>query len=200
MQFSMNLEPPRPKWPSPSRDPGDNSLFFAILPEPAIAARIEKLGGELRTTHRLPGRPISAKRLRMILTPIADYSILLDYDVTAALRAASTVALPPFEISFNRLQSLGDEGSHPLVLRCGEGLAAFAGLRKALHTALAATGYAGKAPAGDAPHVTLLDEGKPIDETFLDEPIGWTVQDFALVYSVHGESRQMELGRWPLNG
>jgi len=35
MQFSMDLEPPRPKWPSQSREPGDNSLFFAILPEPA---------------------------------------------------------------------------------------------------------------------------------------------------------------------
>jgi 2'-5' RNA ligase len=200
MQFSMDLEPPRPKWPSPSRDPGDNSLFFAILPEPGIAARIESLGGELRAAHRLSGRPISAKRLQMILNPIADYSILLDYDVTAALEAAGTVAQAPFEIVFNRLQSFEDEDGYPLVLRCGDGLAAFAGLQKTLNAALKATGYEGRAPAGDTPHLTLLHDRRPIDETFLDEPIGWTVSDFALVYSVYGESRHMELGRWPLSG
>jgi RNA 2',3'-cyclic 3'-phosphodiesterase len=200
MQFSMDLEPPRPKWPSPSREPGDNSLFFAILPEPDIAASVEALGGELRAAHGLSGRPISAKRLHMILHPIADYSILLDYDVTAALEAASTVAPAPFEIVFNRLQSFEGEDGHPLVLRCGDGLAAFAALQKTLHAALKATGYEGKAPAGHTPHITLLHDRKPIDETFLDEPIGWTVRDFALLYRVYGESRHMELGRWPLRG
>ena len=200
MQFSMDLEPPRPKWPSPSREPGNNSLFFALLPEPGIAARIETLGGKLRAAHGLSGRPISAKRLHMILTPIADYSILLDYDVTSALEAAGRVALAPFEIVFNRLQSLEDKDGYPLVLCCGDGPGGFAGLQTALHTALKATGYSGKAPAGDAPHVTLLHDRRPVDETFLDEPIGWTVRDFALVYSVYGESRHMELGRWPLEG
>jgi 2'-5' RNA ligase len=200
MQFSMDLEPPRPKWPSPSREPGDNSLFFAILPEPGIAARIETLGGELRAAHGLSGRPISAKRLHMMLNPIADYSILLDYDVTAALEAASTIAAAPFEIVFNRLQSFSGEDGYPLVLRCGDGLAALIGLQKMLNAALNATGYQGKAPAGDPPHITLLHDQRPIDETFLDEPIGWTVRDFALVYSVYGESRHMELGRWPLPG
>jgi RNA 2',3'-cyclic 3'-phosphodiesterase len=200
MQFSMDLEPPRPKWPSPSREPGDNSLFFAILPEPGIAARIETLGGELRAAHGLSGRPISAKRLHMTLGSIADYSILLDYDVTSALEAAGTIVLAPFEIVFNRLQSFEGEDGYPLVLRCGDGLAAPTGLQKALNAALRATGYEGKVPAGDAPHITLLHDRRPIDETFLDEPIGWTVRDFALVYSVYGESRHMELGRWPLSG
>lgn len=200
MQFSMDLEPPRPKWPSPFREPGNNGLFFAILLEPGIAARVETLGGELRAAHGLSGRPISAKRLHVTLTPIASYSTLLDYDVTAALEAAGTVALAPFEIVFNRLQSFRGKDNHPLVLRCGDGLAAFAGLQKALIAALRATGYEGKAPAGYTPHVTLLYDRQPIDETFLDEPIGWTVRDFALVYSVYGESRHMELGRWPLSG
>jgi 2'-5' RNA ligase len=200
MQFSMDLEPPRPKWPSPSREPGNNSLFFAILPEPGIAARIETLGGKLRAAHGLSGRPISAKRLHMILSPIADYSILLDYDVTAALEAAGTIALAPFEIAFNRLQSFVGEDGYPLALCCGDGLVALTGLQKALSAALTATGYAGRAPAGDAPHITLLHDRQPIDETFLDEPIRWTVRDFALVYSVYGESRHMELGRWPLGG
>ena len=200
MQFSMDLEPPRPKWPSPSREPGNNSLFFAILPEPTIAAHIETLGGTLRGNHGLTGRPISARRLLATLNPIANYFTLLDYDVTAAMEAASTITLAPFDIAFNRLQSFRGRESQPLVLRCADGLAAFAGLQKTLLAALKATGYEGKAPASYTPHITLLYDRKAIDETFLDEPIGWTVRDFALVYSVYGESRHMELGRWPLNG
>lgn len=200
MQLSMDLEPPRPKWPSKSREPGSNSLFFAILLEPDIAARVEALGGKLRTTFGLSGRPISAKRLHITLAPIANYSALLDYDVTAAMQAAVTVALAPFEISFNRLQSFGGKDNHPLVLRCADGLAAFSALQRTLNAALKATGYEGKAPVGYTPHVTLLYDRQSIDETYLDEPIGWTVRDFALVYSVYGESRHMHLGRWPLRG
>jgi 2'-5' RNA ligase len=200
MQLSMELEPPRPKWPAKSREPGSNSLFFAILPEPAVAARIESLGGRLRAAHGLSGRPISAKRLHLTLHPIADYAILLDYDVSAALAAAAAVRLAPFKIAFNRLQSLADEEDAALALRCADGIAPFLALQKALHAALKATAYEGKAPAADTPHLTVLHDRRSIDEIFLEEPIGWTVRDFALVYSVHGESRDTHLGRWPLVG
>ena len=200
MQLSMDLEPPRPKWPAKSREPGDNSLFFAILPEPDIAARIEALGGTLRTAHGLSGRPISAKRLHVTVNPVANYATLLDYDVTAAMEAAAAVALPPFEIAFDRLQSFKGRENQPLVLRCGDGTAAFGRLQKTLLTALKATGYQGKAPTGYTPHMTLLYDRRPVEETDLDEPIDWTVREFALVYSVYGESRHMHLGRWPLRG
>jgi 2'-5' RNA ligase len=199
MQFSMDLEPPRPKWPAQSQERGNNSLFFAILPEPDVAAHIEALGGTLRANHGLSGRPISAKRLHVTLNPIANYATLLDYDVTAAMQAAGTVRLPPFDIAFNRLQSFKGRENQPLVLRCGDGLAAFAGLQKTLLTALKATGYEGKAPAAYTPHITLLYDRRAIDETDLDEPIAWTVREFALVYSVYGESRHMHLGQWPLS-
>ncbi len=198
MQFSMDLEPPRRKWPDPLRDAGDNSLFFAILPEPDVAARIEALSGTLRTSYGLTGRPISAKRLHVTLNPIANYATLLDYDVTAAMEAAATVALPPFEISFNRMQSFRRRENQPLVLRCGDGLAAFARLQKSLYAALKAAAYVGKAPANYTPHITLLYDRRSVDETDLDEPIAWTVREFALVYSVYGESRHMHLGQWPL--
>ena len=48
--------------------------------------------------------------------------------------------------------------------------------------------------------VTLLYDRRALDETFLDEPICWTVREFALVYSVYGEGRHMHLGRLPLTG
>ena len=201
MQFSMDLEPPRPKWPAKTLEPGSNSLFFAVLPEPDIADRIVALATQLRAGHGLSGRLIPASRLHVTATPIADYATLLDYDVSAAMRAAESVAAKPFDISFNRLQSFGRPGGNqPLVLRCGDGAGAFGQLQKALLAALRANDYDGKAPAAYTPHITLLYDRRAVDETFLDDPIGWTVREFALVYSVHGEGRHMQLGRWPLTG
>src|SRR6185369_10353997 len=81
MQFSMDLEPPRPKWPAKTREAGSNSLFFAILPEPEVVDRIEALATALRAGHGLSGRLIPASRLHVTTTPIADYATLLDYDV-----------------------------------------------------------------------------------------------------------------------
>jgi len=201
MQFSMDLEPPRPKWPAMTRAPGRNSLFFAVLPEPDVAERIVDLATELRAGHGLSGRLIPASRLHVTATPIADYAALLDYDVSAAMAAAGSVRAKPFDIAFNRVQSFGRPGGNqPLVLRCGDGAGAFGQLQKALLAALKANGYDGKAPAAYTPHITLLYDRRAVDETYLDEPIGWTVRELALVYSVYGEGRHMQLGRWPLTG
>jgi 2'-5' RNA ligase len=201
MQFSMDLEPPRPKWPAKTREPGRNSLFFAILPEPEVAERIVALATEARTGNGLSGRLIPAARLHVTATPIADYAGLLEYDVSAAMRAAESVTAKPFDIAFNRLQSLRrSDGNQPLVLRCADGLGAFGRLQTALLAALRANDYDGGAAAADAPYITLLYDRRTVDETYLDEPIGWTVREFALVYSVYGEGRHMHLGRWPLTG
>ncbi|HEX4505069.1 MAG TPA: 2'-5' RNA ligase family protein [Alphaproteobacteria bacterium] len=197
----MDLEPPRPKWPAKTLAPGSNSLFFAVLPEPDVAERIEALASKLRAGQGLSGRLIPASRLHVTATPIADYAALLEYDVSAAMQAAAAVKSKPFDIAFNRMQSFGRPGGNqPLVLRCGDGLGAFGQLQKALLAALRANDYDGKAPAAYTPHITLLYDRRAVDETFLDEPIGWTVREFALVYSVYGEGRHMHLGRWPLTG
>jgi 2'-5' RNA ligase len=201
MQFSMDLEPPRPKWPAKTRESGSNSLFFAILPEPEVAQRIAALAVQLRAGHGLSGRLIPESRLHVTATPIADYATLLDYDVSAAMRAAESVSAKPFDLAFNRLQSFGRPGGNqPLVLRCSDGAGAFAQLQKALLAALRDNDYDGKAPAAYTPHITLLYDRRAVDETYLDEPIVWTVREFALVYSVYGEGRHMHLGRWPLKG
>jgi 2'-5' RNA ligase len=196
----MDLEPPRPKWPAKMREPGRNSLFFAILPEPDVADRIEALGRTLRTQYGLSGRAIPAKWLHIVAHEIADYAALLDYDVSAAMQAAEAVMAKPFDIAFNRLQSFGQSGNQPLVLRCGEGQGVFALLQTALLAALKANAFDGNAPAACAPHITLLYDRRAVEETFLDEPIGWTVREFTLVYSVYGEGRHMKLGSWPLRG
>jgi 2'-5' RNA ligase len=47
------------------------------------------------------------------------------------------------------------------------------------------------------PHVTLLYGGQPMPEKEI-EPISWLVEDFALIDSFIGETKHVEVGRWPL--
>ncbi len=48
-----------------------------------------------------------------------------------------------------------------------------------------------------APHITLAYRPDGRGHEFI-EPIRWTVEEFLLVESVYGETRHIELGRWPL--
>jgi 2'-5' RNA ligase len=48
-----------------------------------------------------------------------------------------------------------------------------------------------------APHVTLSYKPDGLGHEFI-EPIHWTVTEFLLIESVVGETRHIELGRWPL--
>jgi 2'-5' RNA ligase len=54
-------------------------------------------------------------------------------------------------------------------------------------------------PVRFEPHVTLLWDERRVPGTILDEPIGWTARDFALVRSFYGQRRQVDLGTWPLD-
>jgi RNA 2',3'-cyclic 3'-phosphodiesterase len=49
------------------------------------------------------------------------------------------------------------------------------------------------------PHVTLLYDKRVIDEQPI-EPISWTVREFVLVRSLHGQSRHIDVARWQLHG
>jgi 2'-5' RNA ligase len=200
MQLSMDLAAPPTKWPSKTRAQGDNSLFFAVLLDTEAAADAEALGSKFRIHYGLSGRPVSAKRLRITLNAIADYANLLEYDVSAAMQAAATIKASPFEVTLNRALSLEGGDQNPLVLGCGEGISALNALQKSLSAALNITGYEAGGTSGFTPYVTLLYDRKSIDETTLDDPIRWIVRDFALIYSVYGESRHVHLGNWQLQG
>ena len=47
------------------------------------------------------------------------------------------------------------------------------------------------------PHMTLLYDTRMVAERPI-EPMRLTVRDFALVHSLVGQSRYIELARWPL--
>jgi 2'-5' RNA ligase len=85
----------------------------------------------------------------------------------------------------------------PLVLANSDRLPALENLWTMLREAMAAAGLPAKGRF--FPHVTLLYDGRCIPATEID-PVGWTVHDFVLIRSVHGESRHEYLARWPLGG
>jgi 2'-5' RNA ligase len=47
------------------------------------------------------------------------------------------------------------------------------------------------------PHLTFLYGDHRVPDLDIDL-ISWTVREFVLGRSVHGQSRHMQLGRWPL--
>ncbi len=116
--------------------------------------------------------------------------------VAHACEAVASVALPPFEVTFDQVVSLHGRRDHrPFVLTGGAGLHALIDFQHALGGALERAGL--RVPkARFVPHITLLyDRGgfapKPV------EPIAWTVREFMLIDSWLGKTRYDEKGRWP---
>lgn len=98
-------------------------LFFAIFPDTDAAARIAELARRLRGEHGLNGKLIDTARFHVTLLHLGDFAGLPQDIVTRAGEAAAAVAMPPFEITFDRAMSfLGRLGELPFVLRGGQGV------------------------------------------------------------------------------
>lgn len=186
-QLSFDLGPPaRP-----------DVFFFALRPTADAARAAMEVAKRYRRWHGLSGRPYGPDRLHVSLNPVESPRGFRKDDVEAAARAAARVDGAPFTVSFDRICRFGRRGAGPIVLRCGAGTAELAALREALRREMVKVGL-WHGPAHFDPHLTLLWDGRPIPESHLDAPIGWTVEDFVLVRSVIGRSRHVDLGRWPL--
>jgi 2'-5' RNA ligase len=119
-------------------------------------------------------------------------------DLEAALRAAEHIRFSSFPVAFGRLCTfrVGCE-KQPTVLCCCAGAEELAALRDALREALTKERL-WRGPSRFEPHVTLIWDRRSVPPSRLDEPIGWTVEDFVLLRTITGERRQVEIGRWPL--
>ena len=84
----------------------------------------------------------------------------------------------------------------PALLLPSEPLEALRMFRERLGFALMRAGVAFR-QGGFNPHVTLLYGGQPMPEIEI-EPISWLVEDFVLIDSFIGETKHVEIGRWPL--
>ena len=186
----------------PSAKPTDR-LFFALFPSDEAIPQIVKTSQQLRDAHGLTGKSLSNDRLHVTLHHVGDYAGGLPVGVVeAAQEVASTIAMPAFDVTFDRAMSFaGSPRNKPFVLRGNErhdgGLAALMAFQKAFYLAMCRAGFQGpRANAKFAPHVTLMYDDQGIPEQAV-EPVSWTAHDFVLVHSLLGQTRHINLGRWP---
>ncbi|HEY1391872.1 MAG TPA: 2'-5' RNA ligase family protein [Methylibium sp.] len=174
-------------------------LFFALYPDASAAARIAQLAQRLRGELRLRGRPLQTERFHVTLHHLGDYAGLPADVLRCAKQAAAAIAVPPFEIAFDRAMSFDRKPSNrPFVLQgSGEGLAGVLAFQQALGEALKNAGLGRWVAPRFTPHVTLLYDDRRVDEEAI-EPIRWTVREFVLVDSLLGRTQHVPLERWPL--
>ncbi|WP_250538151.1 MULTISPECIES: RNA 2',3'-cyclic phosphodiesterase [unclassified Caballeronia] len=185
---------------APDLKPGEritDSLFFALYPDAAAAARIAELAARLRIEHRLKARAIPADRLHVTLLYLGAFAGVPADVVAQARTAACRIASPPVELVLDRIGSFaGRRAKRPLVLS-GDVAEPLGALEHTLGTALEAAGIALKRHPRFTPHVTLLYDEHRIARQAV-EPIAWTAHEFALVRSFIGRSQYEVLARWPL--
>ncbi|SDR56968.1 2'-5' RNA ligase [Rhizobiales bacterium GAS191] len=177
-----------------------DGVFFAIFPDMRVAAHIAEVVLHLRGAHGLTGRPLETERFHVSLLSLGEHAGLPQDIVAAAGEAASAVAMPPFEVAFNRAVSFGRGANDlPFVLRGGDGVAALTAFHQALGIAMKKAGLGRWVSPHYTPHLTLLYDDRSVAEQAV-ETIGWTAREFVLVHSLLGRRRYFPLGRWPLRG
>jgi 2'-5' RNA ligase len=183
-----------------------DNLFFACRPAPEAFSRIGRIQNELRRVHGLRGAAMPPQQLHVSLLAVCECRGLPGDLIETACAAAASVAVPPFEVVFDRAMSFSNRRTRrPLVLLTGGGDAALAGLRNGLSEAMRAaglhsrsgSGFLGSGSSHFVPHMTLLYDRRVVAEHVI-EPVYLTVRDFALVHSLVPRSRHIELARWPL--
>ena len=191
--------------PPPGETDLRHELFFALLPDPAAAARCAALALRLKSDHRLAAKPRPERLLHVTLANIVPQAMGLSQAIDAQTlghrlnEAAQRLRTHPFRLSFDRIMTF-QQPKRPIVLCAGDGRGAV----QLLHQQLAAAGRAGglSVPfkADMEPHVTLLYDRRAVPPATLEEPIEWTVRDIVLIRSHIGFGRHDHLGRWPLCG
>lgn len=183
-------------WIRVGKDQGGSTLFFALVPDAATRVRLVEGAKTLRRRAGDDGRWIAPARYHVTLRFLGRVQSVPDPLVDAARRAASRVAVPGFDLVFDRAGRF-DEGRVDWL-----GCAACAGmqhLHAALEQALMAEGVQAEDGRRFAPHLTLRRGGRgALLEAGLT-PISWRIGGFVLLQGGPGaRGGYRALGRWPL--
>jgi RNA 2',3'-cyclic 3'-phosphodiesterase len=170
-----------------------DGLFFSIFPDRAAAVRIANAAEHFRRAYGLKGAPLLTDRFHVSVQGLGNYDGLPRSIVAKAIEVGAAVTSTPFEVAFDRVTSFA--GSDALVLCGGDGVDGIVMFHHALGVAMRKSGLS--AGSQITPHITLLYDGCPIEEQFI-EPIRWTVRDFVLVHSLRGRTKHIPLERWHL--
>jgi RNA 2',3'-cyclic 3'-phosphodiesterase len=173
------------------------SLFFALKPPPHIAEHIHRFSERARAARGLSGPLILSRCYHITVLGAGAYETTSKATLDGLRTAASRVAMRSFHIALDRTMSFAPIASGrscwpaTIASRFGAHM-----LLRELASALRQVGFRLRTRAF-TPHLTLFYSGHDLGEDSIAE-IGWTVRDFALIHSVHGQSRHELIGGWRL--
>jgi 2'-5' RNA ligase len=170
-----------------------DNVFFAILPDEDAKARIATLGARLQRDHGVRGKPIAPDCLHVSVHALEPYD---DSIIEAAKGVGALIDAPCFKVGFDRVLSFNGGPSVPLVLAFSDDLPALMAMRRSLGGELKRK-LGQRTRPSFTPHLTFLYADHRVPDLDIDL-ISWTVREFVLVRSVHGDGRHVQLGRWPL--
>ena len=177
-----------------------HEVFFALRPDAIDARRLAAQAALEDRRLGVGGRPVDPERLHVSLYLMATYAREEPFpqaSVERWMRAASTLALAPFEVTFDGLATFGGS-SNPLVLKARgpEGVAGVRAFRRELGIALANAGET-VSDRSFEPHLTVSYEGMRIAEEST-APLSWVPRELVLIDSHVGKRLHEVLGHWPL--
>jgi len=172
-------------------------LFFAIVPDPETAMRIERLAQGLRVEHSLKGKPLPTKHFHVTLHSIGVHDTFFERVAAWAQATASAISMPAFDVVFDHAGSFHRTArARPFVLLGSDRVAALEEFHGVLGTTLAKAGF-NLRPSSFTPHLTLLYDKHEVAERTI-EPVRWTAREFFLVDSRVGKTKHVQLAQWPL--
>lgn len=188
---------------NPGADPTTNvrrpNLYFAILPDPAAAARMAELGRMLQRRHDLAGAARPPGLLHVSVFGLGDDPRDREGLLAFASRMGDRVEAAAFEMAFTRAVSFRGGSTRPLVLCCSDGAAAaLSGLRDQLADAWEALGEGPARRRAYAPHLTLAYDRGGIPNTELAQPVRWPARELVLVRSGPEPGKFDRLASWTL--
>ena len=167
-------------------------LFFALLPDPETAERLQECGEQWRARLGLTGRLLRSEHLHITLHHAGAGTGTPPPDLVEALaERAAMLAMPAIRVEFDRVKSFPNGA---FVMSGGDASIGLEVLNQRLSDALDAS----PRPARRfTPHLTLLRDGRQIEEQPI-EPIGWAAREVVLVHSLPGQTGHRHLARVPL--
>jgi 2'-5' RNA ligase len=143
-----------------------DGLFFSIFPDQAAAVRIANTAEHFRRAYGLKRAPLLTDRFHVTVHGLGNYDGLPLSVVAKATAAGTAVTVRPFDVAFDRITTFA--GGNALVLCGGDGVDGLEMFHQALASAMRNSGLC--ASLQFTPHVTLLYDGRRIEEQFI-EPI-----------------------------
>jgi len=178
-------------------DASSHRLFFALWPAAALRNRIATTVAGLERDSAPGGRRLNPDRYHLTLQFLGDFQPLRQSLLDAAIVAAGSIRLPPFDLVLDVSGSFPKAGVWWLgATTTPETLQR---LWNELDRALTSARVQVRSAPAFSPHLTVLrDVRKPLPPTPI-QPLPWPVREFVLVDSVSGTHPAYRvLGRWPL--